>query len=63
MLFLLPGVANAALITWEFGGRITSVHDVNDVLGGQVSVGTPFSGSFAFESTTPDSLSGPNTGA
>jgi hypothetical protein len=54
---------SAAVVTWEFAGQITSVYDENDLLGGQVGIGTPFSGSFAFESTTPDSLSGPNTGA
>jgi hypothetical protein len=45
---------SAAVVTWEFAGQITSVYDENDLLGGQVSVGSPFSGSFAFETTAPD---------
>lgn len=54
--------APAGLVTWEFGGDITSVYDENDLLGGQVGVGTPFSGSFTFESTAADLASGPYTG-
>ncbi len=47
--------ATASLITWEFAGEITSVFDENDLFAGTVFVGSPFSGSFTFESTTPDS--------
>ena len=42
-------------VTWEFAGEITSVRDDDDRLAGAVTVGSPFSGSFTFESTTPDS--------
>ncbi len=56
-LLLGPGVAvsRAGPITWEFSGEIFLVSDGNDLLGGAVVVGTPFSGSFTFESTTEDS--------
>jgi hypothetical protein len=45
---------SAAVVTWEFAGQITSVYDENNLLGGQVVTGTPFSGVFTFETTTPD---------
>ncbi|MCH7871206.1 MAG: PEP-CTERM sorting domain-containing protein [Planctomycetes bacterium] len=47
--------ASAGLVTWEFEGVVTSFLDGNNLLGGSVSVGTPFSGSFTFDTTTPDS--------
>jgi len=43
------------LITFAFEGDITSVTDRDGILGGQVQVGDTFSGSYTFESTTPDS--------
>jgi len=53
---LMAGVvvdpALAGLVTWAFTGEITSVFDRNNLLGGAVTVGSPFSGSFTFESTT-----------
>ncbi len=49
------GVSRAGPITWEFSGEIFRVFDVNNLLGGTVVDGTPFSGSFTFESTTVDS--------
>lgn len=42
-------------VTFEFTGEITRVNDDDDLLGGAVAVGDPFSGSFTFESTSPDS--------
>lgn len=39
-------------VTFEFAGEITYVRDHDDVLGGAVSVGSPFSGLYTFESTT-----------
>ena len=42
------------LITWEFTGEVTHIWDLTDLLGGAVALGDPFSGSFTFESTTPD---------
>jgi hypothetical protein len=43
-------------VTFEFAGEVALFTDTNDLLGGTVEVGTPFSGSFTFESTTPDTL-------
>ncbi len=56
-LLLGPGIgaSRAGPITWEFSGEIFSVSDANDLLGGAVVEGTPFSGSFTFESTVMDS--------
>ena len=39
-------------VTWEFAGEITSVRDDDGLLGEAVPVGSPFSGSYTFESTT-----------
>ncbi len=48
--------ANAFPVIWEFEGVVdTTVLDVNNLLGGGVTFGTPISGQFTFESTTPDS--------
>lgn len=47
--------ARASLVTWELAGTVTSVRDDSGVLGGAVAVGSPLSGSFTFDSTTPDS--------
>lgn len=47
-------VALGELITFEFAGEITSVQDDYGLLGGAVTIGTPFSGLYTFESTTPD---------
>ncbi len=49
------GVSRAGPITWEFSGEIFFVSDANDLLGGAVVEGTPFSGSFTFESAIMDS--------
>ncbi|MGB2985015.1 MAG: PEP-CTERM sorting domain-containing protein [Phycisphaerae bacterium] len=58
VLMALVGTARASPVTFEFAGEITSVLDDEDFLGGAVTVGSPFSGSFTFESTTPDSYPG-----
>lgn len=46
--------ASAGLVTWEFGGVITAVDDPLGIATGLVDVGSPFSGSFTFDPTTPD---------
>jgi hypothetical protein len=59
---IVGGIVVAALVesaaaypvTFEFAGEITYVQDDDGVLDGAVSVGTPFSGLYTFESTTPD---------
>ncbi|MFQ5590356.1 MAG: PEP-CTERM sorting domain-containing protein, partial [Phycisphaerae bacterium] len=50
--------ATASLITWEFSGEVTFLRDETNLLGGAVELGDPFSGSFTFESTTPDANPG-----
>jgi hypothetical protein len=55
MLLLLTGGARAELITFEFGGVITSVTDANGVLGGAVHVGDAFGGTYVFDSNASDS--------
>lgn len=45
-------------VTWQFAGEITFVRDPDNLLAGAVTVGSPFSGSYTFESTTPDSETG-----
>ena len=43
------------LITFEFAGEVTYVQDDNALLPDGVGLGSSFSGSYTFESTTPDS--------
>ena len=45
-------------VTWQFAGEIRFVRDPDNFLAGAVTVGSPFSGSFTFESDTPDSETG-----
>lgn len=46
--------ARAELITFEFTGHINYLEGDLGFLGGSIFIGTPFSGSYTFESTTPD---------
>jgi len=52
-LLSLSVATRAGPVTWEFGGVVTSVYDPEGLFGGVVSVGTPFSGYYTFESDTP----------
>lgn len=54
--------ARATLVTWAFEGDITYVSDRDGILLGQVNIGDTFSGSYTFESTTPDSEPHPRVG-
>ena len=49
----LPMAAQAAPITFSFTGTITSINDPLNAFAG-ISSGTAFSGSYTFDSTTPD---------
>ncbi|MCB9849737.1 MAG: hypothetical protein H6817_03440 [Phycisphaerales bacterium] len=62
MAFACAGVAQATPVTFAFEGDITFVSDRDGILGGQVNVGDTFSGSYTFESTTPDSEPHPRFG-
>lgn len=50
--------ARATIVTFGFGGNITFVLDNQGRLGGGVSVGDAFSGTYSFDSTTPDAAPG-----
>jgi hypothetical protein len=52
--------AGASLVTFNFGGHLTLVS--SPALSSLFAIGDVFSGSFTFESTTPDSNPGPNGG-
>lgn len=51
---ILAAPAPGGLVTWQFGGEIQQVRDTNNVLGGALSTGSPFSGSLTFDPLTPD---------
>lgn len=49
-----PPSAPAAPITFAYTGEVTSVRDDGPYLDGSITVGTPFWGTYTFESSTPD---------
>jgi PEP-CTERM motif len=53
----VAGEAHASPITFDFSGNVTQVPvlDPSDPFGGTIAFGTPFTGSFTFESLTLDS--------
>jgi len=53
-LLSLCTAARAGPVTFQFAGEITRVRDPDNLLGGAVTIGSPFSGSYTFESATPD---------
>ncbi|UCC31348.1 MAG: PEP-CTERM sorting domain-containing protein [Phycisphaerales bacterium] len=55
ILALRANPVSAELVTFEFAGEVTHVWDDDGLLGGAVTGGSPFSGLYTFESTTPDS--------
>lgn len=56
---LWSGFAYAAPVTYFFGGTLNSV---DSELGPDLSIGTPFSGSFTFDSNSPDNDPSPLLG-
>jgi hypothetical protein len=56
LLLALAVPAAATPITWAFAGTISGVGDPNHQLDGSVVAGTPFSGTYTFESTMTDDL-------
>lgn len=62
LVFSLPPLVQAGPVTFHFGGEITRVLDLDNLLGGQIAVGSPFSGQYTFESDTPDSNPEPSRG-
>jgi hypothetical protein len=59
-LAILPIASHAAPITFNFSGTVTSIDDPLNAFAGVVA-GTTFSGSYTFESTTPDAAPGDPT--
>jgi hypothetical protein len=56
--------ATAAPITFAFTGTVTQVSlDDPDIFGGSVGVGTPFNGSYTFESSASDGIVAPTDGS
>jgi hypothetical protein len=61
-LFLLARSASASVVTFDFFGTVSQV-PVDDVFG-DIADGTAFSGTFSFDTSTPDLLPGdPSTGS
>ncbi len=51
---LAPHSASASQVTWSFRGEITRVDDTDGFLEGQIQAGDAYSGSFTFDTNTPD---------
>jgi hypothetical protein len=64
-LVVAPTVADAGPITFTFAGTVSQdpFLDPADPFGGTIAFGTPFSGSYVFESTTPDGDGSANGGS
>ena len=57
-------LGQATPITFSFTGTVTQlVTDPEDPFGGTIGFGTTFTGSYTFESTTPDAAPGTETGS
>jgi hypothetical protein len=54
-LSLAARPTQAELITWQFGGEITSINDPGSVWSGKLQVGDLFTGEYVIDSATPDS--------
>jgi len=53
-LLIVSSPTQGAIITFEFSGEVTFVQDYEGILGGKVSVGDSFAGTYTFDSTMPD---------
>jgi PEP-CTERM motif len=64
-ILLLPAIVDASPITFAFNGAVSQdpLLDPNDPFGGSIAFGTLFSGSYVFESTTPDGDPSANGGS
>ncbi len=54
--------ARADLVTFAFTGEVDFVMDSSNLLGGNVVIGTPISGTYTFDSTTADASPDPRFG-
>jgi hypothetical protein len=55
VLLCCGGLARAELITIAISGQVTKVSDKYNRFGGQISVGTPITGTYTYDSATLDS--------
>jgi len=62
VLFAAAGQVNATLVQFDFTGIASSVPDPFNNFGGNVNVGDSFSGSFAYDLSTPDIQPAPSAG-
>lgn len=62
-LIFVPKPCYAALIQYQFTGSVNRVTDTGGLLGGTISLGTPFTGMIAYDTSTPDGQSDPGVGA
>src|SRR5919204_3841976 len=53
-ILAVPATTIAAPVTITVSGHIALVDDVGNLLGGAVTVGAPFTLTYTFDSTTPD---------
>ena len=61
VILAVSGVqAIAVPVTFQFSGQVTGVIDFGGVLGGAVTVGQTFQGSYTYESTLPDTNMNPD---
>jgi hypothetical protein len=51
---VLGGSARAELITYQFGGQITSIYDPGGAWAGRLQVSSPFAGTYTIDDNTPD---------
>ncbi|MGB2984276.1 MAG: PEP-CTERM sorting domain-containing protein [Phycisphaerae bacterium] len=58
VLMAFVGTVRASPVTFEFVGEITSVRDDDNLLGGAVTAGSPFSALYTFESSTEPTTPG-----
>ena len=56
LVLVLAGPVAASPITWSYLGTIIGTNDPNNQLDGSVVAGSPFSGTYTFESTMTDDL-------
>jgi hypothetical protein len=54
ILLLVSMQANAAIISYNFSGSLSTISDTGNLLGGAFSVGDVFNGSLSYESDSPD---------
>jgi hypothetical protein len=53
------GLSFAEPIAMEFTAEVSQVYDFDNVLGGAISVGDTMTGTYTYDSATPDSSSSP----